>query len=773
MYRMLRPLGLLAAGTFAFLTGSRPVGPEASGVVLAAPRDSVVEAAEQAIDAGRPWRATQMLAPVLSERVGRTPRAVFVAARAAAGWGGWNEVIRLLGTERWLGSEFDGAGDALLARAVVEADRRSLDSVAVFHAARSVTATTDRAARASRLVTLARALERIDLPDSARRTYDAAAMLAPSIADWLLLRAAGLEERPMERRRLLDRVTTDVARARVGWVEAASRERFGDLPGAARLLDSLGARVDPLRIRLALVRDASERASIRHDLGEIVRTRRGSALAREATDVLDDTFAPLTPAEQLLIARSAAQSGPVTRAVHGFAAAFAKGLGDGSDRYAYGRLLERLGRHKEAIAQFTRAEKSSAVAGRARYQRARSMLRSGRLEDCREELRAIIRTPRDRAGAPSALFLLADLATDEGRDSAARSAFLELARKYPSSSLAPRAAFRAAIIAYAAGNTTQAAREFDTIASRFARSSERTAATYWAGRAWERAGNSTVAHARWRTVLERDPRGYYAMLARARVGGAVTPLPVGTVGSDTSIQAAMTRAGMLEQVGLDAEARREYDTIERTSRGSIDAMRTAAAGFRARGFGGRTIRLASEAIRRTAEPDSALYRLLYPLAYRETIEFESAAHDLDPALVAGLIRQESSFSPSARSGAGARGLMQIMPAVGRRSAIAKAAGVWSDELLYQPDVSLRLGTAHLAGLVDRYPDLGRALAAYNAGESRVERWNRKSGTSDAELFVERIPYVETRDYVRIVLRNAYLYRHLYGLSHGGKGRGTV
>jgi len=104
-----------------------------------------------------------------------------------------------------------------------------------------------------------------------------------------------------------------------------------------------------------------------------------------------------------------------------------------------------------------------------------------------------------------------------------------------------------------------------------------------------------------------------------------------------------------------------------------------------------------------------------------------------------------------------------MPAVGRQSSLARSAEVWSDALLYQPDVSLRLGTAHLASLLARYRDPTHALGAYNAGESRVNRWARKPGASDAEVFVERIPYVETRDYVRIVLRNMSWYRRLYAL----------
>ena len=107
--------------------------------------------------------------------------------------------------------------------------------------------------------------------------------------------------------------------------------------------------------------------------------------------------------------------------------------------------------------------------------------------------------------------------------------------------------------------------------------------------------------------------------------------------------------------------------------------------------------------------------------------------------------------------------MQIMPAVGRRSTIARSANVWSDGLLYQPDVSLRLGTAHLAALLARYHDPARALAAYNAGESRVDRWTRKAGSPDSEVFVERIPYVETRDYVLSVLRNMTWCQRLYAL----------
>src|SRR5205814_2115638 len=105
--------------------------------------------------------------------------------------------------------------------------------------------------------------------------------------------------------------------------------------------------------------------------------------------------------------------------------------------------------------------------------------------------------------------------------------------------------------------------------------------------------------------------------------------------------------------------------------------------------------------------------------------------------------------PSAVSAAGAVGLMQLMPSVGRSLWDAlgpQRAGVpWSAALLREPDVSIALGTRHLASSLGAYPDIAYALAAYNAGGTPVARWRRRAGADDPELFVERIAYDETRD----------------------------
>ena len=106
-------------------------------------------------------------------------------------------------------------------------------------------------------------------------------------------------------------------------------------------------------------------------------------------------------------------------------------------------------------------------------------------------------------------------------------------------------------------------------------------------------------------------------------------------------------------------------------------------------------------------------------------------------------------------------MMQVMPPVGRTIAKSKDIAGYSDESLYDPVVNIALGTRHLSSLFRRTSNIERVLAAYNAGESRVARWIQKKGSDDPEVFTERIPFVETRDYVRSIVRNRAFYSTLY------------
>src|SRR5205085_11500869 len=134
--------------------------------------------------------------------------------------------------------------------------------------------------------------------------------------------------------------------------------------------------------------------------------------------------------------------------------------------------------------------------------------------------------------------------------------------------------------------------------------------------------------------------------------------------------------------------------------------------FRAHGEAARAIRIANKLIE-GGDRDARVYRLAFPLVDREELARQAKAQKLDPALIAGLVKQESGFDPRALSVAGARGLMQVLPSVGAEIARSMRFPVWSPSLLYDADVSLQLGAAHLAGATKDYRDLAQALAAYN------------------------------------------------------------
>jgi soluble lytic murein transglycosylase len=634
------------------------------------------------------------------------------------------------------------------------------------------------------LVLAARGYDRANQFDSARGGYEAAALVLPPIAGWLLLRAAGVTPDSAARARDYANISLPAARGRIPWTEAQARERMGDPAGAARLYDSLGAPVDAFRNEATVLALAADSASRRALCGRIVAyiiAHSGTANARAAIDVLDHTCSPLPLSSELVVARSAAATGPLPRALAAFdrlatepdAPAFAP-----EESEAYGMVLSRSHRDADAARVFgtlTQPGIPAPLSHAAQYQRGRALVAEGDKVQGTHLLRALIRTaPRDTAAA-DALMLLADLATDERDDAAARRDFLQVARRFPSSPLAPRAEFRAALIAFIGAGSTRAglaaaAHEWDLLGHTYPQASDATAALYWSGRAWARAGRATRAAERWRSVLASDPLSYYATLSARRLHLADS-IPAGA--GDTTeravpayMAAALQRATLLGSLGMAVEAHFEIDRVVRQAGDTPDAILAAGdalvrAGEAARavGLGWRLVGLANGAAR-----DPRVLRLIYPLAFADTLALDARARGLDPALVAAVIREESAFNPRAVSGVGARGLMQVMPSIGRQLAEGRRLGPWDPSLLDDPGINLSLGVAHLATFqAQEGGGLERTLAAYNAGPSRVRLWATKRGADDPEVFVERIPFTDTRDYVRAIVHGRNVYAALYGL----------
>ena len=151
--------------------------------------------------------------------------------------------------------------------------------------------------------------------------------------------------------------------------------------------------------------------------------------------------------------------------------------------------------------------------------------------------------------------------------------------------------------------------------------------------------------------------------------------------------------------------------------------------------------------------------LRFPIAYSQEINTYALKHNVDPALVFGLIRQESVFDELAGSQVGARGLMQIMPATGRQIARQMQETWRSDSVLYEPDTNVKYGTFYYKQLLDKFNgQAALAAAGYNAGPGRVKQWLPDKPMA-MDIWIETIPFNETRQYVSLVLANALFYQH--------------
>ena len=172
------------------------------------------------------------------------------------------------------------------------------------------------------------------------------------------------------------------------------------------------------------------------------------------------------------------------------------------------------------------------------------------------------------------------------------------------------------------------------------------------------------------------------------------------------------------------------------------------------------------ALREEGAPwDRRLLEVVYPFPYRELVVREARERGVDPIVLAALIRQESAFKADIVSHAGAVGLMQVMPPTARQLARAHGPRSFPRGALAVPEINLHLGSAFFVEMSLRYDGvLPLILSAYNAGPTRATRWRRYAEASDELRFTERIPFAETRGYVKNVRRNIALYTALYGAA---------
>jgi soluble lytic murein transglycosylase len=306
-------------------------------------------------------------------------------------------------------------------------------------------------------------------------------------------------------------------------------------------------------------------------------------------------------------------------------------------------------------------------------------------------------------------------------------------------------------------------------------------ALYWLGRNAERGGNPAHARSYFRMASERYPETYFGQHAALRLeklgpGDEDPPEFLAQIPPPTPLRpfdepiatAAMerwTRAQALRSIAFDSAAELELKSAYFAAGSPRLLFEAAQAAFDQGHFAagmayGRLIVPNFDA-RRFSDVPLIVWRTLYPLPYEPALRREAAKNAFDPMLAAGLIRQESTFQADAVSPKNAVGLMQVLPQTGRL--MARQLRVrYTKTSLYQPDFNLEVGMVYVAGLLRNLGAPEYALAAFNAGEDRIALWRSERNYEEIPELVESIPFTETRDYVQIVLRNAEVYRMIYG-----------
>ncbi|MEP7338938.1 MAG: transglycosylase SLT domain-containing protein [Acidobacteriota bacterium] len=379
--------------------------------------------------------------------------------------------------------------------------------------------------------------------------------------------------------------------------------------------------------------------------------------------------------------------------------------------------------------------------------------------------------------------------------------YSQLVRQFPQADKADEAHFWLAWRAHLAKDYVNSSRLLTEHVANYGNVTDnRGKAAFWAAVDSEKAGDKGRAFTIYQAMHTRYGAGWFGLNAERRIDRLTREgVRAKGIGSDLVLRNAVEGLQTINAVRetiRDADAERIQKAeqlmqiaLHQSSMNELDAARVNAPNspiinlriaqiFR---FNGENV-AAINALKR-AYPDYGqtlpeemsreAWDVFYPLKYWANIKEESKRHNLDPYLIAGIIRQETVFNPQARSRANALGLMQFIPSTGQAVARKNNLGggrITSNDL-FNPVLSIQLGTAYVRELMDDFHRFEYVAAAYNGGPTRVRRWVGEMPNVEIEEWVEAIPLSETRGYVQGVYRNARIYQRLY--DEHGRFRSTV
>lgn len=371
------------------------------------------------------------------------------------------------------------------------------------------------------------------------------------------------------------------------------------------------------------------------------------------------------------------------------------------------------------------------------YQAARSFFRAGDETGFRETLQKLV-----SAGDRKAAGLMVAYADAERREGKTQEALklLEKARsKYPF--ISEDALWEAGWAYYINGDYDKAIEKFSELHESY-RSGKYL---YWKARALEKADKEATP-----LYAELDDADYYGLLALMKTDKA-SRVKASATGVRDALKP-MERPDLLMEAGLEEDAALELlYSAQRTT--GYEALLNIA--FRLKELGRyRDAMLIASRLPEETRPEE----ILYPLAYWPVIRETASRYGMDPLLLLSVMREESRFDPLACSRAGAIGLMQLMPATADRTARSLQMKLDAEGDIYEIETNINLGAHYLSGLLKEFGSVSAALAAYNAGDTRVTQWLNDGNYGSYDEFVEDIPFEETRNYVKRILATYFRYR---------------
>ena len=745
---------------------------------------AVLDSVRMDMARGRDWHAVRRLHSAFPDGPGGDEELVLLFARAEAGWGNWDQVRVLLADPLATGEVGDQEAWYLLGRAL-EVEERWEEAERAYSRVLGAEESALRPEAQAR-----RARIRGNMGSFPLALVDVEEMQAgdPTVAGWVALELAeraALAGSREETRQALSSVRIQEVR-NLGW---------NLLPQALLVAgDSIGAEA-AYWSALPSLPSAPEKAAAWDRVG-VLRLARGDSVGAQGAFHQVLALSPsgveaLRASEALMRlgidsagvalagARALADAGRHVEALEAYVVY--EGLLGGSPPasvvLAKARSHLSLGQGGVSLALAAELGESGnpSVAAPALVLQAQALRQAGRGgEASRIEDKLIDRFP-GRPEAVDVLFSRAGAMEARGDREGAIRGYRETVEMDPSQDLAGQARMRTGQILLGMGRAPEALEVYSTYLTEFPAGRRWDEAAFWAGRLLfsldrDREGRELLSR------LRRElPLSYYSVRAGELLGAPYDPpipsltdslpfpifLQEGLVTFDRLRQAGLPQGAAWEADVLAAQLRMEEDILSRQG-----GLLRLAKELNSRGFTREGINLGWE-LRREGRPwDRELLAAVYPFPYQEIVVAEAGERGLDPFLMAGLIRQESAFWAEARSRADARGLMQVLPATGRELARASGPeGFEADSHLYEAEINIHLGMLFFADMRRRFgEDLPIILSAYNAGPTRALRWREFPEVADMALFVERIPFVETRGYVKNVLVNREVYRWLYGLD---------